>query len=392
MARLKKCTEKDISVLLETSSDSNIEELDKSYVPKKSTDNDSFDLSDSDKIFENKKCFLQTNMLQKEQASLRLKLRRSTEQSMYKIDTESEDERPKRLTRNTKCRLKNLQDENQMPRKGARVIKVPKRYSGYECYSSKSRVSALQRDQINYDEKKLFLDSLDTFEKKQETNKYVKSDDSDCVCVNFIPSPTKTKLNKQKNHAYSIKDTNNIKVHRTRSKCESLSVDEELKDNIDKVSFNNKMYLETDTRQNISLKDTPKRSRSQKNASILSRFNTCESVQHKHENKSKDKVEIIHKVDKGLSVKIQKNDEAIESSVVQNDLNTLKVQASLKQGTLTPSMKVRTDILVKPITPLQEIRTRLHVSAVPKSLPCREEEFNNIYTFLESKLIDNSGG
>jgi len=39
MARLKKCTEKDISVLLETSSDSNIEELDESYVPKKSTDN-----------------------------------------------------------------------------------------------------------------------------------------------------------------------------------------------------------------------------------------------------------------------------------------------------------------------------------------------------------------
>jgi len=154
MARLKKCTEKDISVLLETSSDSNIEELDESYVPKKSTDNDSFDLSDSDKIFENNKCFLlQTNILQKEQASLRLKLRRSTEQSMYKIDTESEDERPKRLTRNTKCHLKNLQDENQVPRKGARMIKVPKRYSGYECYSSKSQVSALQRDQINYDEK-----------------------------------------------------------------------------------------------------------------------------------------------------------------------------------------------------------------------------------------------
>jgi len=298
---------------------------------------------------------------------------------MYKIDTESEDERPKRLTRNTKCHLKNLQDENQVPRKGARMIKVPKRYSGYECYSSKSQVSALQRDQINYDEKKLFLDSLDTFEKKQETNKYVKSDDSDCVCVNFIPSSTKTKLNKQ-NHAYSIKDTNNIKIHRTRSKYESLSADEELKDNIDKISFNNKIYLETDARRNILLKDTPKRSRIQKNAPILSIFNICESVQHKHENKSKDKVDI------------QKNNETIESSMVQNDSNTLKVHASLKQGTLTPSMKVRTDILVKPITPLQEIRTRLHVSAVPKSLPCREEEFNNIYTFLESKLLDNSGG
>ncbi|XP_011701490.1 PREDICTED: origin recognition complex subunit 1 isoform X2 [Wasmannia auropunctata] len=370
MARFKKCTEKDISVLLETSSESNVEELDESYIPKKSTDNDSFDLSDSEQIFEHNKHFLlRTNALQKEQASLRLKLRRSTEQSMYKIDTESEDERPKRLTRNAKRHLKDLQDENQMPRKGARVIKLPKRYSVYECNSpnNKSQVS-LQRDQINYDEKKLLLNSLDSFDmRKQETKKdVVESDDSDCVCVNFIPKTpstrSKLKFNKQ-NPAHSAEDTkdNTPKVHRTRSKYTSPSMDEEIKlkkDNTDKVLSSNKMYLETDARQNVSLENTPKRSRSQKSArkTILSMSNKRESV-YTDENKSKaDKVR------------------------------------ALKQGALTPSMKMRTDILAKPITPLQEIRTRLHVSAVPKSLPCREEEFNNIYTFLESKLMDKSGG
>ncbi|XP_055838758.1 origin recognition complex subunit 1 [Episyrphus balteatus] len=41
---------------------------------------------------------------------------------------------------------------------------------------------------------------------------------------------------------------------------------------------------------------------------------------------------------------------------------------------------------------LQIARERLHVSVVPKSLPCRETEFLNIYTFLEGKIQDQCGG
>lgn len=37
-------------------------------------------------------------------------------------------------------------------------------------------------------------------------------------------------------------------------------------------------------------------------------------------------------------------------------------------------------------------RRRLHVSAVPKSLPCREKEFTEIYSFLEGNLVDEVGG
>lgn len=403
MAKFKKCTDKDISVLLETSSDSNAEDLDESYIPKKSTDDDSFDLSNSDKIFYNNKRFLlRTNALQKEQTSLRLKLRRSTEQSMYKIDTESEDEKPKRLTRSTKRHLKNLQDENQMSRKGARAIKLPKRYSDYDCYSSKPQVSVLKRDQINYNEKELFLGSLNTIDTRKETNKHVikSDDDSDCVCVNFIPKTQSTRSRSKVNNISSIEDINDNatpKFYKTRySKYTSSSVNEELKkDNIDKVSPNNRRH-KTDAIENVSLIDTPKRSRIQKSGrkSILTMSNKCE-LAYRDENKSKvDKVEVVHKIDKGLSRKTnQKNDDAIESSVVQNGLSTPKVyRASLKHGALTPSMKMRTDMLAKPVTPLQEIRTRLHVSVVPKSLPCREQEFNNIYSFLESKLMDNSGG
>jgi hypothetical protein len=35
---------------------------------------------------------------------------------------------------------------------------------------------------------------------------------------------------------------------------------------------------------------------------------------------------------------------------------------------------------------------RLHVSAVPEALPCREEQFYDIYNFVESKVLDGTGG
>ncbi|XP_063987138.1 origin recognition complex subunit 1 [Diachasmimorpha longicaudata] len=65
---------------------------------------------------------------------------------------------------------------------------------------------------------------------------------------------------------------------------------------------------------------------------------------------------------------------------------------SLKHKALTPSMHQRAATVGKPKTALQEARAQLHVSAVPKSLPCREEEFNDIFTFLQRKLLDHSSG
>lgn len=63
-----------------------------------------------------------------------------------------------------------------------------------------------------------------------------------------------------------------------------------------------------------------------------------------------------------------------------------------RSGNLTPSMKKRESIVGGEKTELQLVRERLHVSAVPKSLPCRETEFENIYSFVKSKLIDENGG
>ncbi|NWT19355.1 ORC1 protein, partial [Vireo altiloquus] len=58
----------------------------------------------------------------------------------------------------------------------------------------------------------------------------------------------------------------------------------------------------------------------------------------------------------------------------------------------TPEIPRRTQEAQKPASVLEEARLRLHVSAIPESLPCREEEFQDIYNFVESKLIDGTGG
>ncbi|KAF7860808.1 hypothetical protein EAF04_008326 [Stromatinia cepivora] len=42
-------------------------------------------------------------------------------------------------------------------------------------------------------------------------------------------------------------------------------------------------------------------------------------------------------------------------------------------------------------SPFQTARSRLHVSSVPDSLPCREEEFSSVYTHLAAAITDGTG-
>ncbi|XP_063230635.1 origin recognition complex subunit 1 isoform X2 [Bacillus rossius redtenbacheri] len=58
----------------------------------------------------------------------------------------------------------------------------------------------------------------------------------------------------------------------------------------------------------------------------------------------------------------------------------------------TPGMPQRKCSVSTPSTVLEEARSRLHVSAVPQELPCREEEFRSICQFLRSKVLDSVGG
>lgn len=402
-------------MLLDTNSDPEVDECDQSYLPQES----SSESSENSEIFENnRQLLLRANTMRKEQVSLRLKLRRSTEQSAYKIDTESEDERPRRSTRSMRYRS---QDENQMPRKGKRMIQVPKRYSDYtECYTLTGKKSVLQREQINYNEKELLLASLDNRNRRKTeiVNKHTEENndsDSDCVCIDVTPKTAVTNTNtplKGKKRSVSpvedIADDTPPKVFRTRSLRRS-TVDKEVKK--DNVQLENGIHPDLRIMKQSPI-DTPRRKlrfKDKDKDKIDEIEDICEvakeklSIKTKNNNKdTKNTTEEsltesnvstpkTHCASRCSSVKMRTETLAKSSTPLQ-EARTPKSCRTLKHSFLTPSMKIRTEALAKPSTPLQEARNRLHVSIVPKSLPCREEEFNNIYTFLESKLMDNSGG
>lgn len=69
--------------------------------------------------------------------------------------------------------------------------------------------------------------------------------------------------------------------------------------------------------------------------------------------------------------------------------STLK---QMRSCNMTPSMEARQQPVSRRRSQLEMARESLHVSAVLKSLPCRDTEFNNIYRFVEGKLFDKCGG
>ncbi|KAK9472468.1 P-loop containing nucleoside triphosphate hydrolase protein [Dipodascopsis tothii] len=50
-----------------------------------------------------------------------------------------------------------------------------------------------------------------------------------------------------------------------------------------------------------------------------------------------------------------------------------------------------TNSLTPPVTPHQSLRSRLHVSSVPESLPCRQSEFRELHAVLESAILEETG-
>ncbi|XP_072019328.1 uncharacterized protein [Amphiura filiformis] len=65
---------------------------------------------------------------------------------------------------------------------------------------------------------------------------------------------------------------------------------------------------------------------------------------------------------------------------------------SKRKSIAVPNISCRNTPRQGPSQPLEHARVRLHVSAVPDSLPCREKEFTDVYTFIKSKILDKTGG
>jgi len=69
-----------------------------------------------------------------------------------------------------------------------------------------------------------------------------------------------------------------------------------------------------------------------------------------------------------------------------------KTPTKSKKPSFKPCVTPRSKPVKPSSDPMTEAQQRLHVSAVPDSLPCREEEFAEIFGYVESKLNEGVGG
>ncbi|XP_033324629.2 origin recognition complex subunit 1 [Megalopta genalis] len=171
---------------------------------------------------------------------------------------------------------------------------------------------------------------------------------------------------------------------------------------IDKTQSDSEEFLidlYKDIKISSAVKATPTRGDKQKRINSESTQKNVQFVGNDKSNEEEDSLADMYKrikissAKKNVSTPQKKNNirRNIEAQL-DGTLSSTPKSRSLKHNNLTPSIGKRHNALLKPATPLQEARSRLHVSAVPKSLPCREEEFNSIFTFLKGKLEDKSGG
>lgn len=74
-------------------------------------------------------------------------------------------------------------------------------------------------------------------------------------------------------------------------------------------------------------------------------------------------------------------------------LTPSQVRRQIRDGLIAPAMRQRDRLQGDDAkSDVQLVKESLHVSAVPKSLPCRETEFSNIESFIECKILDECGG
>jgi len=80
------------------------------------------------------------------------------------------------------------------------------------------------------------------------------------------------------------------------------------------------------------------------------------------------------------------------SKSVPKSKNNMKTPNKAKKSEFKPCVTPRAKPVKPSCDPMAEAQQRLHVSAVPDSLPCREEEFAEIFGYVESKLREGVGG
>ena len=90
--------------------------------------------------------------------------------------------------------------------------------------------------------------------------------------------------------------------------------------------------------------------------------------------------------------KAGKYTKVVAKSAKATPSKSAKSRRSLPAAAFTPGVAARAKPLAASSNPLVEAQRRLHVSAVPDSLPCREDEFAEVFGYIEGKLAEGTGG
>ena len=94
--------------------------------------------------------------------------------------------------------------------------------------------------------------------------------------------------------------------------------------------------------------------------------------------------------------KVSNRRKSILKTPSQSDAGTpkksIKFSKKVQELLFEKDDRRKSSFMDEPETNLQIARKQLHVSAVPKTLPCREKEYQQIYSFLEGKILDECGG
>lgn len=355
---------------------------------------------DSEELFELKETPSNNETLNKSKALLKLKLRRSTEQSNYKIYNDSDHESKSNNTKNKKENNDPLESEiyqMESPRRTIRLRNRPKRFGDYECHtfsnlnSPKTRIKKI----INYNEESMFA-NIEQVSNEEVCNEEVfksnKRIHSSIPNIENVDGKHPRIVRKELSKVLSDNEENTESVsdiqfpHILDTPKRAMKRVSHSKFNSDIIDKNN-----SDTSENVVLL-TKKVKQSARNETLQNKNYMGNNEDDEISNVCNSITEMSIKRNVPMPHKKNNRQEQEKLKTIKNNVTTPTKSASIKCSNLTPSMERRVTLLVKPSTPLQQSRSKLHVSIVPKSLPCREEEFNNIFTFLEAKLMDKCGG
>lgn len=194
---------------------------------------------------------------------------------------------------------------------------------------------------------------------------------------------SENKSPKSKNIKSKIKNNSPKKTPKSKNKLKKKSKDFELEEKVveilDEHSKSPTKVVNTPKKKNMC-EDLVQELLKSRKSTILSQSNF-------------ENIEIESIETETPSMKMKKKLFKEEENISKNINNSSKKENKIKSDNKINEIKPKIEnLLNKDCEVLQEVRQRLHVATTPETLPCREREFSNIYTFIKNKLIDGVGG